>query len=329
MLIYITYNSQIITNLVNTKIQARNKNLTVWGESTNYRAPHKPILLLSVLDLVVQGNIKQPFVEPNFDLIERFSSYWNLLMPAGSKCNIAYPFYRMQSEGFWRLVPKPGQENLINETIESSVTTLKKYILGAEIDSELFRLICADHSRERIQELTLNTYFSKKAREALFQEIQKNKEATEYSYNLLQVAEHAQPYGEKEKYQQVRGQGFRKAIMNLYNYRCVICGIRMLTPEGHTVVEAAHIHPWSESNDDRPANGLALCKLCHWNFDEGFISVGEEYEVLVSSLARSEQNNPGHIMTFEQRSIFKPEDVKHTPDQNCLQLHRERIFRTT
>jgi predicted restriction endonuclease len=25
---------------------------------------------------------------------------------------------------------------------------------------------------------------------------------------------------------------------------------------------------WSESRDDRPTNGLPLCRLCHWSFDE-------------------------------------------------------------
>ncbi len=43
--------------------------------------------------------------------------------------------------------------------------------------------------------------------------------------------------------QKIRDQGFRRAIVNLYDHRCALCGIRMLTPEGHTVVEAAHIVP--------------------------------------------------------------------------------------
>ena len=66
-----------------------------------------------------------------------------------------------------------------------------------------------------------------------------------------------------------RKQGFRKAIVSLYDHRCALCGIRLLTPEGHTVVEAAHIIPWSETQDDSPINGMALCKVCHWSFDEG------------------------------------------------------------
>ena len=138
-----------------------------------------------------------------------------------------------------------------------------------------------------------------------------NQEAYEYSQRLLQAAEAAMPFGQPDKPQQVRDQGFRKAIMTLYSHRCALCGIRMITPEGHTIVEAAHIRPWADSRDDRPANGLALCKLCHWSFDWGFMGVGKDYEVLVSPLARSEQNNPG------PRSV---RDIGMNP-QNLGRLH--------
>jgi hypothetical protein len=43
---------------------------------------------------------------------------------------------------------------------------------------------------------------------------------------------------------------------------------------------------------------MALCRLCHWSFDRGFMSVGKKYEVLISPLSRQEQNNPGPIMTL-------------------------------
>ncbi|HUV78565.1 MAG TPA: hypothetical protein VMW06_10990 [Desulfobacterales bacterium] len=42
-------------------------------------------------------------------------------------------------------------------------------------------------------------------------------------------------------------QGFRKAIITLFSHWCALCRIRMLTPEGHTIVDAAHVRPWKES----------------------------------------------------------------------------------
>jgi putative restriction endonuclease len=62
-----------------------------------------------------------------------------------------------------------------------------------------------------------------------------------------------------------RDQGFRRAIVTAYDYRCSMCGIRVVTIEGHVAVEAAHIHPWSEARrptDERtctlPAVSLEL-----------------------------------------------------------------------
>ena len=124
----------------------------------------------------------------------------------------------------------------------------------------------------------------------------------------------------------VRDQGFRKAIVQLYDHRCALCGIKMLTPEGHTVVEAAHIKPFSESHDDRPTNGLALCKLCHWSFDEGLMSVGTIYEVLVSKRVRTDQNYLGHILTLIDRPIFKPAKEIYWPDMKNLEWHRKIKF---
>jgi len=240
---------------------------------------------------------------------------------------MAYPFYHMRSEGFWRLVPRPGQEEELNERITSSMTRLQSFVLGAEIDQEFFGLVSDHKCREELRGALLKTYFTQDIRQILLREVLENQEAYEYSQRLLQAAEAAMPFGQLDKPQQVRDQGFRKAIMNLYSHRCALCGIRMITPEGHTIVEAAHIRPWADSQDDRPANGLALCRLCHWSFDRGFMSVDSQYEVLVSPLARSEQNNPGHIMTLEQRPIFPPQDERHNPDQECLGWHRREVFR--
>ncbi|MDZ7759144.1 MAG: HNH endonuclease [Desulfovermiculus sp.] len=251
------------------------KNRTRWTEATAFRAPHKPFLLLSILDLAAQGQIDSPIIEPSFDFIERFARYWELVRPPSGKCNMAYPFYHMQSEGFWRLVPKPGQEQELGERITSSMTRLQSVVLGAEIDQELFELISGRKSREKMRAALLNTYFAPDIRQLLLREAVENQEAYEYSQLLLQAAEAAMPFGQADKPQQIRDQGFRKAIINLYNHLCSLCGIRMITPEGHTIVEAAHIRPWADSQDNRPANGLPLCKLCYWSFDRGFMSIYE------------------------------------------------------
>jgi len=91
-------------------------------------------------------------------------------------------------------------------------------------------------------------------------------------------------------------------------------------------VEAAHIKPWSEAHDDKPTNGLALCRLCHWSFDQGLMSVGDKYEVLVSKRVQIEQNLPGHVLTLRDRHIFTPKEDQYWPAQDNLDYHRTKTF---
>jgi len=48
------------------------RNRTRWPSFTTGRAPHKPFLLLSIMDLIGQGLITSNFIEPTFDLVDTF-----------------------------------------------------------------------------------------------------------------------------------------------------------------------------------------------------------------------------------------------------------------
>ena len=53
-----------------------NKNPSHWPHATLGRAPYKPLLLLSVLDLFEEGEVESNFIEPGLDLCEMFDRYW-------------------------------------------------------------------------------------------------------------------------------------------------------------------------------------------------------------------------------------------------------------
>ncbi|MHB8765663.1 MAG: hypothetical protein ACYDA8_15200 [Deferrisomatales bacterium] len=73
-----------------------------------HRAPHKPLLLLSVMDLIAEGTLTANLVAPTPDLAELFALYWSRVMPPDRRGLLAYPFFHLKSEGFWHLVPVPG-----------------------------------------------------------------------------------------------------------------------------------------------------------------------------------------------------------------------------
>ena len=297
---------------------------------TLHRAPHKPFLLLSVMDLIAQGIITENFIEPSLDLLETFNTYWSLVMPVGSKTTMAHPFPRLQTDGFWHRIANPGYDSDKNYNI-SSMPKLREIYSGAKLDDELFQYLCNSATREQLRATIIHTYFVSEIRPALVEQGVVNLAAFRYSQELLiEFKETEKVWGESEdsdKKQKIRDQGFRKVIVRIYDHRCALCGIRMLTPEGHTIVEAAHIKPWHKSYDDRPINGLALCRLCHWSFDEGLMSVGKNYEVLVSNRVRTDRNIPGHMMTLTGRPIFRPEDEVYWPGLENIEWHQKHTFK--
>ena len=80
------------------------KNRNRYPAITGHRAPHKPFLLLSVMDLIAPWATTENFIEPTFELVDTFNTYYASIMPSGSKTSMAYPFSRLQTDGFWHRV---------------------------------------------------------------------------------------------------------------------------------------------------------------------------------------------------------------------------------
>lgn len=301
----------------------------MWTESTKKRAPHKPILLLSVLDLVARGAITSRFIDVTGDLIELnelFNLYWRRIVPLSQTSSIAFPFSRLSREPFWELVPQPDKAITdvdINNT--SSVSYLRKYALGAKLDDGLFQLMQSGEGREALRETLLFSCFSAEASAQLREQSVINREAFEYS-RLLEEQAHmplVKEIVEADNYRPAaRDQAFRKVVTTAYDHRCALCGIRIVTPDGHTVVEAAHIVPWRESRNDDVRNGMALCRTCHWGFDEGMLGVSDNYTVITSRAIGIDPNFPGLLSMLSGRGIIPPVDRDLWPAQEYLAKHR-------
>jgi putative restriction endonuclease len=300
-----------------------------WTDATKRKAPHKPLLLLAVLDLVHRGVITSPFIAVSGDLVELnelFNLYWRRIIPLGQTSSIAFPFSRLGREPFWELVPQPGTTitpAIINNT--SSVTYLRRYALGAKLDEGLFRVMQSGEGREALREALLHSCFSPEAVLLLREQSIINREAFAYS-QLLEEKSHlplVQEIVEAENYRPAaRDQGFRRIVVHTYDHRCALCGIRIVTPDGHTVVEAAHIVPWHKSQNDDIRNGMALCRLCHWGFDKGMLGVSDSFTVITSRAIGIDPNYPGLLTSLSGRGIIPPAEQSHWPAREYLSEHR-------
>lgn len=308
---------------------------SVWTEATKRQAPHKPLLLLALLDLIARGEATTPFIDVRGDLVELnelFTNYWRCVVPISQTSSIAFPFSRLNGESFWELLAVDGEE--INRAVLNSISTvnqLRQVAIGGRMSEDLFELCLQADSRAVLRQALLESCFSVEAREILTDQAVIHAEVYSYNLDLLQKAH--QPMVKEvvaaESFRPAsRDQGFRRAVVKTYDHRCALCGIRIVTAEGHTAVDAAHIVPWSKTQNDDIRNGMALCKLCHWAFDEGMMGVGDSYVVVTSRQIAQNPNFPGSLQALSGRSIIRPTDQALWPAQEYLHWHR-REFRLT
>lgn len=304
-----------------------------WNEASRFGALYKPLLLLSIFDLIEEGIISSNLIELSPDLAELFTIYCSKVLALGLKGNLAMPYYHLKGEGFWHFLPMPGMEEAVKQAGGNSGSgKLQNILLGANFDEELYNFICLKETRDTLRKVLIETYFSPTVQPQLEQLSHINKAALDYSLDLLnkptqphKIKENSEPAADYIK--QVRDQGFRRAIVKAYDHRCAICGIRVITADGHTAVAAAHIIPWNISHLDDPTNGMALCHLCHWSFDEGITGVTGTYTVMASPQLKQGNNAPGFILTLEGRPIIKPESQNLWPALEALKWHRTHTFR--
>ncbi len=116
---------------------------------------------------------------------------------------------------------------------------------------------------------------------------------------------------------------FRKAVLSAYNERCCITGLSV-----PRLLIASHIVPWKVDAHTRlnPSNGLCLSALHDRAFDIGYISLDENFRVIVSSKIHNSNDNflKRSILSYAGSAVTQPDKFK--PHNDFISYHRENIF---
>lgn len=129
--------------------------------NTNKRAgidaPHKPILLLAIMDLVESGIIGSTRIELT-ELLERaFLHNWKRYVGSSLlfQPKIATPFWHMQNEPFYKLYTNDGKE------LSGSPYSVKKLREStyAILDKDLYDLMKDENCRAQLRVVLVSTYF--------------------------------------------------------------------------------------------------------------------------------------------------------------------------
>ena len=122
-----------------------------------------------------------------------------------------------------------------------------------------------------------------------------------------------------------RDRAFRQRVLVLYENRCAVTGIGLVTPTGSVGVDAAHIVPLGRRGSDDARNGLALSKDLHWAFDKGFWSVSKERSVVLSSIVKLNSMNE-YLKKLEGRKLAEANSPSLRANQDAFDWHREHVM---
>ncbi|MDR2205103.1 MAG: HNH endonuclease [Flavobacteriaceae bacterium] len=133
----------------------------------------------------------------------------------------------------------------------------------------------------------------------------------------------------------LRSRGFRQAVIENYDYKCCVCGLKIKSPNFQFwEVEAAHIVSHTKNGKDDIWNGLALCHLHHWAFDVGWFSLTDDYKIIISSVSKKVPIDFGKMGNFsffenglvENKNILLPQNSSLFPHKKSIEWHRNNTF---
>ena len=302
--------------------------------ASNGGAPHKPILLLSIFELIRKGDISSNQIEITPELVLEFKSNWSKLVVTQHSPNFSLPFFHMRSEPFWRLITNIGMNiPLTSSHSIKSLNALKESVAFAELDKEFLRLLIdpiqngffVEHLLEKYFHETRTNFYSKDYNVYDQLETQMlNDNRAVYSSRIKELKE-SLPQEQFEEEIFVRGGIFKKEIPKIYNYHCAISGMRIESSTNAQLVDACHIVPFAISKDDTITNGISLSPNIHRAFDRGLITINSEYIIRVSP-AIKENDSPFSLKQFDGKQIILPSNIHFYPSIENLDWHRKECF---
>ena len=129
-----------------------------------HRAPHKAILMLSIIDLVETGVLDKTFIPFIPEIESQFLNNWIRYVGHSDdfKPRVSLPFWHLSHEPFWDIKLKDKCEKTFEELAQaraySHFTTMAKYVQGAFIDRDLLQLLNFAPARARLRVLLIKTY---------------------------------------------------------------------------------------------------------------------------------------------------------------------------
>ncbi len=128
------------------------------------KSPHKAVLMLTVIELFEKNILTNNEIFYDDKLKSMFMKVWNRVLPKEPLFHPdAYlPFWYLQNDSFWHIVPKRGQEDILSlmrdNNVKPSEAKLNDSVRCAELDEDLYFLMTLQSGRSSLKRVLLETY---------------------------------------------------------------------------------------------------------------------------------------------------------------------------
>jgi len=288
-------------------------------------SPHKPAMLLAVIELAESKLLNENRIYYNQQLLERFRVYFEVVQQPGDSCNPYLPFFHLKSEKFWHLQQRPGKQDVLKtmRTVRGP-SDLTDNIIYASLDNDLFILLQSKKNRAVLRQALINMWFSR-SREVIKTVMAEQRQINNYEYALQKQIEN-KTVRELAKYsRKVRDVAFARIVREAYDYRCAASGWRVILPDGAILVEAAHLIPYADSQDDDPRNGIALAPHYHWALDHHILAPGPDLKWHVSPILDCRNRDYQELIDIDDKPVILPRNRKYYPRMDALKWRMKRL----
>ncbi len=274
-------------------------------------APHKPLLLLVVLDLAQNGLLSSPLALTP-EIASRFLSYWTIVAHRRrQRPDVRLPFFHLSGDKLWTAFDS-----------EDRPTDNREKARFVQISPDFLQFLRDPDTRERARRILIANYFMPSEQIALSEAVGLPVPSG------VELEENAAYKTASEARQAGREARFRTSIVAAYDYTCALTGYRLVTLGAGSIVDAAHIHEFRDGRNNEIQNGLALSKNAHWLFDKGLWTISDDFKVLVATgcFSESSEHECSLLQSIAGRRIRVPNSESLWPSRVHLMWHRKNKF---
>ena len=131
-----------------------------WGRKSH----HKAVLMLTVIELFEKNILTDNEIFYDDKLKSMFMKVWNRVLPKEPifHSDAYLPFWYLQNDSFWHIVPRRGQEDILSlmrdNNVKPSEAKLNDSVRCAELDEDLYFLMTLQSGRSSLKRVLLETY---------------------------------------------------------------------------------------------------------------------------------------------------------------------------